>query len=45
LILQNLFSESGNTFEEDLAGLIAKEAIDEAVKDQEEIYNAMYDQR
>lgn len=45
LILQNMFSDSGNTEDEDIVGEIAEGAIDEAVKDQEVIYDAMSDPR
>jgi len=45
LILQNIFSDSGHTPAEELAGAIAGEAIEGAVKQQEVIYDAMSDPR
>lgn len=45
LILQNMFSESGNTEGEEIAGELVEGVIDEAVKDQEIIYDAMSDPR
>ena len=45
LLLQNLFSETGHSPEEVLAGVLAGDSIDEAVKMQEVIYEAMSDPR
>jgi len=45
LILQNIFSESGNDFVEDLAGALVSEDINEAVLAKEEFFDASTDPR
>lgn len=44
LILQNMFEE-GNTAEETIAGVMAEEEMDEAVLEEEDMYDAMTDPR